>query len=105
MAFREPLLIRLELPVEDFGKMIDSVTISRHATGADMDEVDHLTELGATKKYIELLCGVSMEAIQTMFQGDITAINAAMLPFVSRTPPPTDDSGATSPAPAAGPPN
>lgn len=101
--FREPVKVPLECPVESFGVMIDSVTISRHATGRDREEVEALDEWQANLKYIELLCGVPMDTVRGMFQGDIEEIVIRSTPFVHRIPKTGESSKDISPADVAGP--
>ena len=85
MAFRDPVIVKLECPIMDMGQEINSVTIRRHATGADVRAVAGLSETEAAIRYVELLCVLPPETVDSMWSGDLEAVIAALTPFVSRT--------------------
>jgi hypothetical protein len=78
-----PIVVPLTEPVEDFGRPVTELRISRRPRGSDMVEARRqgAKEIDLTMLLIERLCGVSRAAALNLCLEDIAAFEGAIQPF------------------------
>lgn len=77
----QPATVQLSTPIQDFGKEVTAVTISRELTGADLLQCDGLGRYAETLAYIRILTGLSEAGCKALTARDISRIERAMAPF------------------------
>jgi hypothetical protein len=84
----DPVTVKLRHPITDFGKPVESVTVSRASTFGDYVDADE-AGTGVHQRlafFIARLCGLTPAAVRTLHPADAGDINEAIAPFVEGGP-------------------